>query len=315
MKGHRLGCQLYCMLAPRPRLWQRSYSTTGSATQGKSPDPLEYARCLVHQNDYENYLASLFIPSHARPAVWAIRAFNVETAQIRDTVKNADLGRLRIKWWRDAIDNTFAGKPPNHPVMLLLAQCLESSNLSHSWFKRILKERENNLSDPQYPSLKALEQYAENTASSILYLELEALGLHDHNADHAASHVGKALGITTVLRGTPFHVAERRFHLPSDIMAKHSLSTEAVFRTGPSHELEEVVFEVATAANDQLITARSHLKDCPPTAFPVLLSAVPCNMYLETLEKANFNIFDKSLVKRSWRLPLSLWNAARKRTF
>lgn len=52
------------------------------------------------------------------------------------------------------------------------------------------------------------------------------------------------------------------------------MSTEAVFRNGPSHELEEIVFEVATAANDHMITARSFMKDTPKAAIPALLSAV-----------------------------------------
>jgi NADH dehydrogenase [ubiquinone] 1 alpha subcomplex assembly factor 6 len=36
-----------------------------------------------------------------------------------------------------------------------------------------------------------LEQYAEDSASSLLYLSLECGGVSDQNADHAASHLGK----------------------------------------------------------------------------------------------------------------------------
>lgn len=38
--------------------------------------------------------------------------------------------------------------------------------------------------------------------------------------------------------------------------------------------MEDAVFEVATAAYDHLLTARSLLSSVPPAAFPVLLAAV-----------------------------------------
>ena len=45
-----------------------------------------------------------------------------------------------------------------------------------------------------------LESYAEATASSLAYATLEALGVRDLAADHAASHVGKAVALSTLLK-------------------------------------------------------------------------------------------------------------------
>jgi NADH dehydrogenase [ubiquinone] 1 alpha subcomplex assembly factor 6 len=57
-------------------------------------------------------------------------------------------------------------------------------------------------------------------------LQLQALGVSDVKADHLASHIGKASGIITLLRGTPFHVQNRQFYLPSEIMAKVCLGSD-----------------------------------------------------------------------------------------
>ncbi|KAJ3390324.1 NADH dehydrogenase (ubiquinone) complex I, assembly factor 6 [Lobulomyces angularis] len=190
---------------------------------------------------------------------------------------------MKIQWWKDQISNTFKGKPPNHHVTLLLAESLETSNLSINWFNRILNERAENLNDPQYNTLEELENYAENTSSSLLYLQLEALGLKNVTTDHVASHIGKAVGISTIIRATPYHVRERRFYLPTQIAAKvrndFKLSTESVFRTGPSSELSDVVFDVATCANDHLITARSQAPKLSKQAIPGLLNIVFFKFY------------------------------------
>jgi hypothetical protein len=43
------------------------------------------------------------------------------------------------------------------------------------------------------------------------------LGIKDLHADHAASHIGKAQGIVTCLRATPYHGSRRKVFLPMDI--------------------------------------------------------------------------------------------------
>lgn len=102
-----------------------------------------------------------------------------------------------------------------------LAQVLDTSDLSKSWINRIISARENyKYQNSVLSTMHDLETYAENTAASLLYLELEALGIKDVNADHCASHIGKAIGIASVLKGVPIGLQNREFSIPSDIMGK-----------------------------------------------------------------------------------------------
>ena len=55
-------------------------------------------------------------------------------------------------------------------------------------------------------------------------------GIASRDADHAASHLGKAAGICLVLRGTPFQAARRRALLPVEVCARHKVSQEELFR-------------------------------------------------------------------------------------
>ncbi|KAI7858254.1 isoprenoid synthase domain-containing protein [Circinella umbellata] len=264
------------------------------------------------QRDYEGYLCVPFYPRHVRDVEYAIRAFNVELASIRESVSNPNTGKMRMQFWKDTIDKIYKGNPPQQPIALALDAALKHSQLSSLWFKRIINERMTNLDDHQFMTINDMETYSENTASSLLYLQLESLGIKDVNADHAISHIGKMIGITTFLRSLPFHLSQKRMVLPAQITAKYNISQEEVFRNGHVEGLEDAVFEVATAANDHLLTARSMLKSVPSDAFPVVLSAIPTARYLEKLEATNFNVFDTSLQRKDWKLPLALWNAHRK---
>ncbi|KAJ3363210.1 NADH dehydrogenase (ubiquinone) complex I, assembly factor 6 [Allomyces arbusculus] len=300
------------------RSLRRAASTTSpsgwSLTFTKSA---EYCRDLVAKNDHDHYLASLFLPANLRPYSWALRAFNYELATIRDNARDDTLGRIRFQFWRETVEKIYQGNPPEQPIAIVLAAAMHEGGLSAHRLKRIINGREENFLTRQYPSLDALEEYAESTASALLYLHLELLGVKNLEIDHIASHIGKAQGIATLLRGTPFHLRSRHFYLPSDVCAKHSVVTEKVMREGPSEEISAAVFEIATRANDHLITARSHMKSGVVTkdAFPALMPAIPTARWLQRLEKHDFNLFDSRVHQRDALLPLSLWISKYMRKF
>lgn len=168
-----------------------------------------------------------------------------------------------------------------------------------------------------------LEAYAENTYGSLHYLALESLGIQSTPLDHIGSHIGKATGIVSILRGIPYnvrHPSTPSVVLPLDVMAAHDVSQESVLRLGPEAPgLKDAVFEVATRANDHMLTARKMLNEVGEEgkgpAFSTFLPAVPTSMWLETLEKCDFNVFDSKMMGKQWTLPWRAWRAARARSF
>ncbi|CAN0334501.1 unnamed protein product [Ascophyllum nodosum] len=242
-------------------------------------------------------------------------------------------GRMRFQWWKDSLADIFAGDPPPQPVALALADIIkkEPGLLTRRWFDRVLDARMVDLEQAQPETLVEMETYAENTASSLLYLSLEVAGIRVGSGPgtatlgHAAGHVGKAVGICTFLRALAQPSTARGQEvvdtciLPMDVMRKNTLR-HTVLERGPqspeeSQALSECVFDVASvakghmdAAAEALETARAESGGKLPTgAFAALLPGVRAAWYLETLQKFNFEAFDESLRPRSplwfqWRL-------------
>ncbi|EPS37374.1 hypothetical protein H072_8936 [Dactylellina haptotyla CBS 200.50] len=287
-----------------------------------------YCQELLRTHDYPSYILSTFTPQSIRDAHLAIRAFNVDVARVADQVSNLTVGRMRMQFWRDAIENTYSGHPPQEPVALLLAKVIHQDGIqfTKSFWMKLIAAREQYLGNQSYANIDALESYSESTYSSLHYLSLEALNYRSTNLDHVASHIGKASGITAVLRGTPLLAApgpnstHAAVLLPVDVCVKHGLRQEDVIRYGGSAEgLKDVIFEIATRANDHLITAREMLKHAgnegKGLAFATFLPAVPTALYLGRLEKADFDVFDASLQRREWRLPWKAYIANTQRQF
>ncbi|KAK5016724.1 hypothetical protein LTR39_001927 [Cryomyces antarcticus] len=334
---------------------------------------------LYSTYDNPSFILKTFVPPVAQDAYLAIRAFNLDVASIADATSNPTVGAMRMQFWREAITKALAGTPPKEPVAILLAKAAEDlqartegkAKLSKSWFTRVINTRQEYLNNPPYPNLAALETYAENTYSTLLYLTLQSLPMASLTADHLASHIGKATGIATVLRGLPHivfppppkkHSNQAGFGgasgggrqgavmLPLDVMADAGVREEEVFRQGAEAPgLRDAVFTVATRASDHLITAREMLrslqaggnvshefehqdeeehrygtihteaqsspKEDVEKAFGVLMPAVATQMWLDRLQKADFDVFSPQLRTTGWQLPWRSYWAFNRRKF
>ncbi|KAL9618057.1 MAG: hypothetical protein Q9160_007186 [Pyrenula sp. 1 TL-2023] len=286
-----------------------------------------------------------------------------------------------MQFWRDLVSRTFSGSPPKEPVAVLLASALKDlsqrtngqSSLNKAWFTKIINTREQYLNNSPYVNIDALERYAENTYSTLLYLTVSALPMASLTVDHLASHIGKASGIIAVLRGLPLIAfpAPPSHHsnptgalglpsggrqgavmLPLDIMAQAGVREEDVYRLGADAPgLRDAVFAVATRASDHLITARTMLKNIRQgedigheyehkndeghahegighqsgsdstdpkeidKALGVLMPAIASQLWLDRLQKTDFDIFNSGLRTTDWKLPWKAYLAHRRGEF
>lgn len=333
----------------------------------------------IRKFDSPSHTLLAFIPPTTQNAYLALRAFNIETSRIADIASTTIIRSMRLQFWRDNINSAFAMRPQKQPVSILLTHALADldartqgkGKMSKTWFMRIISEREKYMDGRPYPTIESLERYAENTYSTLLYLTLQGLPVGSVVADHIASHIGKAAGITAILRGLPLVAfpappnhhnnnptalggtldTQRRTQgsitLPLDVMTRAGVREEDVFRKGAEAAgLRDAVFEVATRASDHLITARQMLKnvyagqdvDHPfehegeeehryqhqhqyeggaggkrdksaqqreevGRAFGVFMPAVSTELWLNRLQKYDFDVFREELRRREWRLP------------
>jgi NADH dehydrogenase [ubiquinone] 1 alpha subcomplex assembly factor 6 len=309
------------------------------------------------------------------PAYLAIRAFNIELTRIPDVVSNSSIGSMRMQFWRQTIDSTFDGRPPEEPVAILLGSYIHQGHkLSKTWFHRIINTRDRQLTHPGFASLTDLETYAESTYSILLYLTLSALPVNSVTMDHIASHIGKAAGITAILRGVPLlafpppanhhsrnqpsmglpPTRERRgvISLPLDVMSSSGVREDDIFREGGKADgLRDAVFMVATRASDHLITARTMVKNMKKNEDlghdfehiddeghqytqqqrqearsvdrqmeeyaqgygAIMGPAISTQLWLDRLQKMDFDIFHASLRRPEWKLPIVAWWLNRRR--
>lgn len=188
------------------------------------------------------------------------------------------------------------------------------------YFQRLIQARQRP-SNMIFTTVSELEQYTEISTSSIYYLLLKIAGVEDLNADHAASHLGKAQGISNFLR-TLGAITVRQSRglsalqpIPQEILLKHGCSYERVLRQRPDDVgVQNCIYDVASVAKIHLEKARNLSNKVPSTSKQLFLPAIAVERFLTRLQLVNFHLYSDRLSKRDGLLALVYyWNNLRKR--
>jgi phytoene synthase len=257
-----------------------------------TPGELGYCAAEVRAHDRERFLVSLFAPAERRDALFALYAFNLEVAKTAEVVSEPMLGQIRLQWWREALDEAYAGRPRKHQVAEPLAAAIRSYGLERDPFERLLEAREQDLEPAPPPDLAALERYAEETSATLQLLALQVLGADGETSRAAARQVGIAWALTGLLRAVPFHAAQKRLYLPEDHLSVAGVERRALFELQGSEALSGVVMRLAKRARERLAEARRLRREVPKSALPALLPARLAEGHLDRLERADFDPFD-----------------------
>ena len=245
----------------------------------------------VRRHDRERYLTALFAPADRRDDLLALYAFNLEIARTREAVREPMLGHIRLQWWRDALDEIDAGKPPRrHEVVTPLADAIRRHNLARDAFERLLLARERDLDDTPFQTLADLEAYADGTSGALVSLALAILGVADAAMLARSRQVGRGYALTGLLRAVGFHARQNRCLLPESVLAAHGTDREAALAMKPSPALAAAVAEVAWAAEAALAPVR-----VTSAAWPALAPAVLARRHLKALQRTGHDVFAPGL--------------------
>lgn len=143
----------------------------------------------------------------------------------------------------------------------MLGEVKRSTKVNFKLLHRLVDYQLFDIDRGSLNSMKELEIYGENTRSLMLYMNLHLLGIDNSQANLVASHLGRALGICDVLKKAPYYIAVNRQYIPIDVMMKHNLSSEKIYRRQDTEsiiaeEFFDVVLEVAAYARKHLEIAR-----------------------------------------------------------
>ena len=205
---------------------------------------------LVRRVDPDRWLASRFIGDDtARADVIALYAMNYELARVAGGVSNALMGEIRLTWWREAMEEIAAGKPPRkHPNV----EALAASKFDPNALATLAEARFTDLDEGPLKDEAAVLAYVDGTAGALAVLAARRL---DPGADpHAVKGAARAWGLSGLWRLKQ----AGRARLPEG------------WTQG----------DVKRRVEDQLKAARGEVRGLPVAAFPAIATAALAKPFL-----------------------------------
>jgi len=115
------------------------------------------------------------------------------------------------------------GKPGREPVARMLCEVKEHTHVNFELLHRIVEYQLFDIDRGPMNTMSELEVYGENTRGLMLYLNLHLLAIDNKEANLAASHLGRCLGICDVIKKVPYYLAVQRGYIPNDVLVRHNL--------------------------------------------------------------------------------------------
>ena len=275
-----------------------------SAPAAGSTLDAHYAACetLVRTEDGDRWLACLFAPSDKRRHLYALYAFSLEIARIRELVSEPLPGEIRMQWWRDALCGAGRGDVGAHPVAAALIDTVQRFGLPVQALKDLIEGRGFDLYDDPMPTLGDLEGYCGETCSSLMRLASIVLadGRDPGGAD-ATGHAGVAYAMTGLMRALPWHAMRGQVYLPADVLSEHGVMRDDVVSGRATEGSMAALAELRRHARRHAAAARKGIPSVRPEARVALEPLALVEPYLKRMDRRDYAPFVNGVHVPLWR--------------
>ncbi len=271
-----------------------------------------YCEALVRAADRDRFLAALFAPRERREALFALYAFNVEIARVREVVREPVAGEIRLQWWSDVLAGGGRGEIDAHPVASALLATMARYGLSGQRLQTIIAARRFDLYDEPMVALADLEGYAEGASSSLIALAAKILnGAGESDIDALSRHAGLAHAIAGLLKALPFHAARGQLFLPLELLERHGADREDVRAGRATPQLRAALADLRGSARRHLRQAQELAETVSLSVMPALLPVALAGPTLARMERRDYDPFVPIEIA-PWRRQWLIWRAARR---
>ena len=245
---------------------------------------------MVKKHAHDQYQCCLFLPESQREHVFALMAFHVELARIPGSVSEEMLGHIRFAWWREALDEVFAGGTVRkHPVVEALADVVRDVNIPRSTLDAMIEAHQHwfVISD------SLTQQEWENTLTAMWHAVLVAINSLQPALFHAKSTeiLAKKYALVHYIRHLPQTLRSNDKRLPPLLRKNHTGEKPADDEI-PS---KQAVINAVRQMSESLESLARHKEDAKKHAGVSRynrLWLVLCGHYSRRLKQVDYDVFN-----------------------
>ncbi len=136
----------------------------------------KYCKNLTIRADSNFSLGFRFLPKHKRDAIYAMYAFNRCADDFVDEEYDPLKKNELIEKWDHYIEQCYAGKTNNHPILVAFEDAVERFDIPKNPFKDAILGFKMDLEINRYKTFEELKVYCKRVAGTISIMSLSIFG-------------------------------------------------------------------------------------------------------------------------------------------
>lgn len=274
--------------------------------KGEAESGAESVDDLVRRVDEDRWLAARFAEPDVRARLAQFYAVVYEIARIPESVREPQLGLMRLQWWRDAVAAIYAGEGvARFPAADTLASLVHDASLDRALVDALIDARACDLEERPFETWPEFEAYVDNTAGAVIRLAAKicAPDLVQTRQHHELfRQAGRVWGYTGLVRSLALWNERGRTFFPQKLLDHVHLTPADLFQGATTHATSSAcraVLERAVAAHREV---RRLSYGAPKEFFPAYGYVALVSDYMRALDRPYDGAAKVPLFKRQLRL-------------
>jgi len=197
------------------------------------------------------YYSLRFAPRELRDDLAVLSAWRYQVRAVPDRVSDPGLARIKLQWWREELERTFAGTL-HHPLSRALGPVLEWHGLPQTPFTDITDQVEAEILRRQPATEADLDAACERDLGALFELIARCHGLSNADVLRVARRLGGGCARVYLIRDSGVLARRGRALFPSQQLRGLGLSNAALGRREHRDRLPELLVPAADRARAKL---------------------------------------------------------------
>jgi len=229
-------------------------------TAGPAPDAWRFPNQATPVGS-SAYYSLRFAPRDLRDDLAALMAWRYQVHEIPDRVSDPGVARIKLQWWREELECTFAGTP-HHPLSRTLRPVIERHGLPRAPFTDIADQVVAEIRGRQPATEADLDAACERDLGTLFELTARCHGLTDADVPKTARRLGGFCAQVYLIRDSGALLRRGRVPFPSERLSALGLSHATLGHREYHDRLPALLTPAADRARAGLATADLH-RDLP----------------------------------------------------
>ncbi len=262
---------------------------------------MQQSQAITRKSASNLALAFVLLPKPKRFAMSALYAFCREVDDVADEDSHSiEQRRAGLAAWRADVKLACDGGKPQFVVNQELQPVIREFKLPFHLFDELIKGCEMDLTTLRYQTHEQLDLYCHRVASVVGLLSIEIFGYTNPRTRDYATHLGKALQLTNILRDVKNDAERGRIYLPLDELKAGGVTEDEILRGDFSKCYANLAGNIAARARYFYKRAAATLpaEDRRSMVAAEMMGSVYWRLFCK-LERAQFNVFVPETIRLS----------------